>query len=556
MGKDNRQAEINEYLISMHIYCNMLLLFGLIFSYKIHPFIGCYTTFNIFIFLLLGLSNIGIIVFYNKYCNDQENDNRFNWVNIPCIVLPTIISSIAIFTISNNVLFKETILFIPVLIAASIMGKNTGIFMAFICSLILVFHDLLTKDNIYIIKVIESNIIFISVLFIVGWFTGRITGIEAQHRKSLNKSLLSLQKEIHLRNIAEEEMRKLTRAVELSPSIMIITDLSGNIEYVNSKFKQITGFTSVEIFNKNIADPLVNHNMDYSRIWETVKSGNEWSGELFSKKKNGEIYIEYVSMIPFKDNEGVITHFLRASENITERKQMEKEIARLDKLNLVGEMAAGIGHEIRNPMTTVRGFLQLLASKEECVKYKEYYDLMIEELDRANSIITEYLSLAKNKPVSLRMVNLNSILATIFPLIQADVLKRNNDVKMEIKDVPDLILDENEIRQLILNLVRNSLEAMPLGGNLTIKTFQDKDFVVLEVQDEGSGIPLELLDKIGTPFFTTKDEGTGLGLAVCFSIAARHNASIEVNTDSSGTVFSVKFCCHPTPKLLLKEKNN
>jgi PAS domain S-box-containing protein len=556
MGKDNRQEEIKEYLISMHIYCSILLWFGLIFSYKMHQFIGTFSIYNIFIFLLLGLSNVAVISFFDKYCKARENDNKFYWLNILYIILPMTISSIAIFTISNNVLFKETILFIPVLIAASIMGKNTGIFMAFICSLILILHDFLTKDHIYIIKIIESNLIFISVLLIVGWFTGRITGIEAQHRKSLNKSLLSLQKEIHLRNIAEEEMRKLTRAVELSPSIMIITDLSGNIEYVNSKFKQITGFASIEILSKNIADPLVNHNMDYSRIWETVKSGNEWSGELFSKKKNGDIYIEYVSIIPFKDNEGSISHFLRASENITERKQMEKEIARLDKLNLVGEMAAGIGHEIRNPMTTVRGFLQLLASKEECVKYKEYFDLMIEELDRANSIITEYLSLAKNKPVSLRLANLNSILATIFPLIQADVLKRNNDVKMEIKDIPDLILDENEIRQLILNLVRNSLEAMPSGGNLTIKTFQDKDFVVLEVQDEGSGIPLELLDKIGTPFFTTKDEGTGLGLAVCFSIAARHNASIEVNTDSSGTVFSVKFCCHPTPKLLLKEKNN
>ena len=435
----------------------------------------------------------------------------------------------------------KTLLVIPVILLAFTRNKTVGCIVAVGCGLSLVLTDIYYYKYHYPNITLESDIIFTGVMLISAWLTGGLTSIERQHRQLLRKSLSSLKKEIKARKMANEKMRKLTRAVELSPSIIIITDFKGNIEYTNQKFKQVTGFSSDDVLNKNIDDLIINLEKEYLHVWDAVRSGEEWSGELYSKKKNGELYWERVSVLPFRNNENIITHFLKVSEDITERKQMEKEIARLDKLNLVGEMAAGIGHEIRNPMTTVRGFLQFLGSKEECAKFKGYYDLMIEELDRANSIITEYLSLAKNKPLHFSIFNLNSIITTLFPLIQADTLKRNNNVTIEIKDIPDLLLDENEIRQLILNLVRNALEAMPSSGDLTIRTFLDKDNVVLEIQDEGEGIPPEVLEKIGTPFFTTKDDGTGLGLAVCYRIAARHNAKIDVKTGSTGTTFSVRF---------------
>jgi PAS domain S-box-containing protein len=234
---------------------------------------------------------------------------------------------------------------------------------------------------------------------------------------------------------------------------------------------------------------------------------------------------------------------------MTERKQMEKEIARLDRLNLVGEMAAGIGHEIRNPMTTVKGFLQLLSAKEECAKYNEYFSLMIDELNRANSIITEYLSLAKNRVVELKSQNLNQIVRAIFPLIEADGRVTDKQIELELSDIPDLPLDEKEIRQLIFNLARNGLEAMLPGGILLIKTFREDDRVVLAVRDLGKGIEPGVLEKIGTPFFTTKDNGTGLGLAVCYSIAASHNARIDVETGAGGTTFFVRFKAPSTEPL-------
>lgn len=242
-----------------------------------------------------------------------------------------------------------------------------------------------------------------------------------------------------------------------------------------------------------------------------------------------------VTVYPFDD--GVCCYF----KDITEKKKYEQEMKRLSGLDLIGQMAAGISHEIRNPMTTVRGFLQLLSKKEECAAFHEYFTLMIDELDRANSIITEFLSMGNTRTTDLQELNLNAIIDDISPLLEADAFNQHKQLKIELSEIPTLKLNRNEIRQLLLNLYRNGLEAMDEGKTLTIKTYMEKNHVVLAVADEGKGIKPEVLEKLGTPFFSTKDNGTGLGLGVCYAIAARHNAKIEIETSPKGTTFFVKF---------------
>jgi signal transduction histidine kinase len=227
--------------------------------------------------------------------------------------------------------------------------------------------------------------------------------------------------------------------------------------------------------------------------------------------------------------------------NTIRQKEIEKQIARLDRLNIIGEMAAGIAHEVRNPMTTVRGFLQMLAKKEHDSPNFSFYGLMIEELDRANSIITEFLSLAKNKAVNLEYANLNHIIEAIVPLIEADARISNKSIVLELSEIPKLLIDEKEIRQVILNMVRNGLEAMNEKGEVRVRTYCEESAVVMAIADQGSGIKTEILENIGIPFQTTKEKGTGLGLPVCYSIAARHNAKIMVETGPKGTEFFVKF---------------
>ncbi len=354
-----------------------------------------------------------------------------------------------------------------------------------------------------------------------------------------------LQKEIEERKkiaddlyLSQDRFRKI---FESSPCLIAIRSLQdGRYIDVNASWLHYTGYRYDEV--KQQTSDLLNF------VQSCDGDDNDFDTLAFSKPirnmkisyqtKMGEVRRGLLSteMIEIQDETCVLIVLI----DITERDLLEKEVSRLDRLNLVGEMAAGIAHEIRNPMTTVRGFLQIgrIDSKQLS---PEHIDLMLEELDRANGIIKEFLNLAKNKTNHKTKQSLNSIIEALFPLIHAEALLAGKRVLLDLEDCAELYLDEKEIRQLLLNLSLNGLEAMTSGGQLTIKTYSEGQEVVMEIQDQGTGITAELLDKIGTPFFTTKDNGTGLGLAVCYSIAERHHAVIKVQTNDQGTIFSIHF---------------
>ncbi|HWR05795.1 two-component system sensor histidine kinase NtrB [Sporomusa sp.] len=271
-------------------------------------------------------------------------------------------------------------------------------------------------------------------------------------------------------------------------------------------------------------------------------SGKKVITELRLTSQNAAVTDAQLISMPLLHTDGHDLQYRTIIADTTERKLMEKEISRMDRLHLVGEMAAGIAHEIRNPMTTVRGYLQSFLRKKEFAQFNSQLELMISELDRANSIITEYLSLARNKPVNQSLQSLNEIIETLLPLMVSDALLKGMIIVTELADdIPDFCLDVQEMRQLLLNLSRNGFDAMLPGGKLTVGTFIEDEQVVLFIQDQGTGIPSELQQKLGTPFLTTKETGTGLGLPICYSIAHRHNAKIDVKTGESGTIFMVKF---------------
>ncbi|MCO1602289.1 PAS domain S-box protein [Desulfosporosinus nitroreducens] len=346
-----------------------------------------------------------------------------------------------------------------------------------------------------------------------------------------------LKEEIFERNKIAKELREtglmLNNILESITDVFFTLDHQGQFIYVNKEAEKYWLKGREELIGRNIWEVFPESLAEFHPFFKRAMNTRE-TEHFEIKGRNSDTPYE-VHVYPSEEGLSVYYH------DISERRMFEKEMARLDRLNLVGQMAAGIGHEVRNPMTTVRGFLQLLGDKEEFKQSKGYFDLMIEELDRANNIITEFLSLAKTKTIDLKVLNLNSLLENLFPLIQADAMVSDKNIIIELQDIEVLSLDEKEIRQLVLNLVRNGMEAMPDGGTLTIRTFMEGDVVVLAVQDEGTGIKGQNLEKVGTPFFTTKENGTGLGLATCFSISARHNAKIDIDTGLSGTTFFVRF---------------
>lgn len=328
--------------------------------------------------------------------------------------------------------------------------------------------------------------------------------------------------------------KKITNVLENITDGLFIIDKKWRFIYLNAEAEKLWSKKKEDLLGKSIWDefPEVIYSPLFKYFHRAVLNQASENFEMYYPGEN-----KWVEVDVNPSKEGVSFYF----RDIGQRKQFEKVMHRLDRLNLVGQMAAGIGHEIRNPLTTVRGFLQLLSGKDNFLQYKEFFNLMIEELDRANTIITEFLSLAKDRAIELKMNNINNIIEAILPLISSDANANQVNINIDLAGVPDILLDEKEIRQLILNLVRNGFEAMDAGGELSISTYAENDEIILSVKDQGDGIAEDIIEKLGTPFFTTKDKGTGLGLAVCYSIAARHKAKIKVVTGKTGTTFLVRF---------------
>ncbi|MCC5468013.1 PAS domain-containing sensor histidine kinase [Pelosinus baikalensis] len=313
-------------------------------------------------------------------------------------------------------------------------------------------------------------------------------------------------------------------------------------EYISHTIFEITGYTPEEYYaNASLYTSLIHHEdlpMFDKYINDSTIPDNVPLEYRLNNQDTRIVYIEH--KYHFIDDDAGIVHegIIR---DVTARNNIKQVAARADRVNLLGEMAANFAHEIRNPLTTVRGYLQMMVKKNELSNYKNRFNIMMQEIDITNTIISEYLLLAKDKRAELKNCCLNTIINNLFPLIQADASASNVLVNLDLKEISTLYLDENEIRQLLLNLVRNGVESMPSGGELTISTNLDQKQVILSIKDQGKGIPVHVMEDLGTPFVTTKDTGTGLGLPICYRIANRHNAEIDIKTNDQGTTFSVYF---------------
>lgn len=341
----------------------------------------------------------------------------------------------------------------------------------------------------------------------------------------------------------QESEKKFQKVFHNNPDMIAIISMEDyRFMDVNQSCLEIMGFSRYEVIGRTPRDL---HIWDDDRetvrqvLAELKENGVVKNVEIRARSKSGNPVSLQVSAVAVTlNNEKCVAATVR---DLTRQKMLEAELARLDRLNLIGQMAASIGHEIRNPMTTVRGFLQMLGGKPEYAEDLSFFELMIEELDRANGIISEFLGMARDKMVDLQPRCLDSVVKSLYPMIKSDANLREIDVRLDLRKPDQTLLDENEIRQLILNISRNAMEAMKDHGTLTIGTRQEGDEAVLYIKDEGSGLSPAIIDRLGTPFITTKDKGTGLGLPICFSIANRHKARLDYDTGPTGTTFYVRF---------------
>lgn len=337
------------------------------------------------------------------------------------------------------------------------------------------------------------------------------------------------------------ESGKLKAYLEYMPSATAILDRQGNIIHINTTMLEYYRLRIPELHKEDIVGVHFSTLAESDRLQELASSFDKaLQGERDTKISKSGPYIYLSSISPIYEPNGEIMEVLYVMQDMTELEMLRSEMGNVERLSLVGQMAAGITHEIRNPMAVVRGFLQLMREKSP-VSLDHYYLIVMEELDRANGIINDFLSLAQNRIVEKEDSHLHSLVQELVPLLWADANLRGQSIELKLDDsVPNLYLNPKEIKQLILNLARNGMEAMGDKGMLTILTRTDGEYVELEVRDTGSGIPAERIGKLFEPFYTTKAKGTGLGLSLCKRIVERHHGTIAVHSDEgAGTSFVV-----------------
>ncbi|WP_043932116.1 ATP-binding protein [Bacillus sp. EB01] len=221
---------------------------------------------------------------------------------------------------------------------------------------------------------------------------------------------------------------------------------------------------------------------------------------------------------------------LTIGKDITNRREeTERLLQKSDKLALLGQMAAGIAHEIRNPLTSIKGFVQLFKADND---KKEYYDIVLSELERINTIVSEFLVLAKPSAVVFKEKEITGVLNDVVTLINTQSILNNVEIVTDFEPkMPTIICEENQLKQVFINLLKNSIEAMPDGGKIHISSRNVKDGeIMVKITDEGVGIPEERMETLGEPFYTTKEKGTGLGLMTCFKIIEGHNGKLIISS--------------------------
>ncbi|WP_274364037.1 ATP-binding protein [Paenibacillus thermotolerans] len=232
-------------------------------------------------------------------------------------------------------------------------------------------------------------------------------------------------------------------------------------------------------------------------------------------------------------------------KDVTNLRSLEQQVQRSDRLAMIGQIAAGTAHEIRNPLTSIKGFLQVLKNTlrdNGMEKEHGYSEIMLGEIDRINELVNEFLLLSKPRNVSLTKVNVASVIREILPIINNEAILHNVMVQYASSlDMPYIVADSELLKQVFINICKNGIEAMTDGGTLTIteKLDEEDQRVNILIQDTGPGIPAFLIDKIFDPFFTTKEEGTGLGLSVCQRIIHDIGGTIRVSSKGYGTAFIV-----------------
>jgi two-component system sensor histidine kinase HydH len=374
---------------------------------------------------------------------------------------------------------------------------------------------------------IRNTIIISAILLLLG-VGGFLSVIYAQNYRLTRRSLQDTSA------FADEVVTNL-------PVGLIATDRNGNIAFFNAAAEKITGIKFDDARGKGASEALPDH---WCGLEDNLMQGQpilEQEMECsFSNRKTVPLSVS-ASRIVNEDGEFVGNIIIL--RDLGEVRRLQEEVRRKEKLAALGRLAGGVAHEIRNPLSSIKGLATYFGSKfAEESEDKESANVMVREVDRLNRVVSELLELARPSELKLKHADINELLAHSVRLVQQDAQAKNIEINLSTSDdVPLIQVDSDRLSQCLLNIYLNAIQAMDEGGVLSVKSLLRKNGTIkVEIGDTGKGISPIDLKRVFDPYFTTKPSGTGLGLAIVHKIIEAHQGNIKVeSTPGKGTVFSI-----------------
>lgn len=364
--------------------------------------------------------------------------------------------------------------------------------------------------------------------------------------------IMGLSKDITKEKLLRERVQLFRSAFEHSTDAIVITAVDGRIIDVNDAFTDVYGYSREEAVGKTTSLIRSIHSTEdfYRIMWESLDRDNQWRGEILNRRKDGTEVPIWLSITPIYFGDKKIG-YMGIESDMSEQKNLEQQIIQTEKLATIGQLAAGIAHEIGTPLNIISGNAEfVLLDMKKSDPGRRELEIIIEQTKRMSELMRQLLDFARPKVLSLQSTDVNEVLKDVLEFIRLQFKKKDITVSTSFGDaLPRVYGDPSLLYQVFLNIIMNAFQAMKKEGSLTIRTGRaGKDGksgkLKIEISDSGEGIPPDHLDKIFAPFFTTKEpgKGTGLGLAVTRRIVQEHNGEIDIKSRvGKGTTVTIVF---------------
>jgi len=370
-----------------------------------------------------------------------------------------------------------------------------------------------------------------------------------------------LRSKIAEQKLIEQALSRMAKAIEHSGDIIIITDIKGNIQYVNPAFTAITGYKRDEVIEKKTSIFKSGKHDDtfYKHMWHTITEGKVWTGHFINRKKDGNIYEVEASISPIKDKEGHITNYVAVKRDVTDKIKLEKQLSQVQKMEALGTLAGGIAHDFNNILSGIIGYTELsLSDMPEKNEVHVFLKQVLKAGLRARELVKQILTFTRQTEQERKPLEVSLIVEEVIKLLRPS-LPSTIEIRKNIQCRSGKILaDPTQIHQVLMNLCTNAFHAMKEHGGILEIILTDIDinmdntglykdikkgrYIKLSVCDTGNGMTREIMERIFDPYFTTKGqaEGTGLGLSVVHGIVKSYDGEIKVFSEPrKGSTFHI-----------------